>query len=96
MTYDPQANRRRPKPGTEDSAPVDALLGEPTANETSAPTHDDPPPEPAVTPAPADPPSDRWLLSSGVISAAGGVMALMVVRHLWKRNQSGQNPPSVE
>ena len=96
MAYDPQANRRRTKPGIEDPAPVDALLGEPAPNETSAPPHDDPPPEPAVTPKPADPPSDKLLVSSGLVSAAGGVMALMVVRHLWKRHQSGQNPTPAE
>ena len=96
MAYDPQANRRRPKPRTADSAPVDALLDQPVAGETSAPTQDDPPPEPAVTPAPADPPSDKLLVSSGVISVAGGFMALMVARYFWKRHQSGQKPPTAE
>lgn len=91
MAYDPQANHRRPKPAEEDPAPVDALLGESVADETApASPADDPPPEPAVTPAPADPPSDKLLVSSGVISAAGGVIALMVLRHLWKRHQRGQ------
>ena len=28
MAYDPQANRRRPKPTEKDPAPVDALLGD--------------------------------------------------------------------
>ncbi len=93
MAYDPQANRRRPKPDAEDPAPVDALMGEATEPaDTPASPPDDPPPEPAVTPAPADPPSDKLLVSSGVISAAGGIMALMVVRHLWKRHQRSETP----
>lgn len=93
MAYDPQANRRRPKPTDEDSAPVDALLGEST-DEPVAPASlpDDPPPEPAVTPAPADPPSDKLLVSSGVISAVGALVALLVLRHLWKRHQQTEAP----
>ncbi len=93
MAYDPQANRRRPKPADEDPAPVDALLGESSAAPVAPVSPpDDPPPEPAVTPPPADPPSDKLLVSSGVISAAGGLMALMVLRHLWKRHQQNEAP----
>jgi hypothetical protein len=72
---------------------VDALLGESTDEPGAPPSPpDDPPPEPAVTPEPADPPSDKLLISSGVISAAGGLMALMVLRHLWKRHQQPEVP----
>ncbi len=87
MAYDPQANRRRPKPEAAETAPVDALLGE--AAETAAPTGvpDDPPPTPAVTPAPADPPSDKLLLSSGVATALGSLLALLTLRHFWLRRR---------
>ena len=91
MAYDPQANHRRPKPDDGDPAPIDALLGA-SGGDPTAPAPDDPPPEPAVTPAPADPPSDTLLVSSGVISAVGGIMALMILRHLWKRRQQAEAP----
>jgi hypothetical protein len=84
MAYDPQATRRRPKPEADDTAPVDALLGEP-APATTAEIVDDPPPTPAVTPAPADPISDKLLISSGLAGAIGGLAALLALRHLWNR-----------
>jgi hypothetical protein len=88
MAYDPQATRRRPKPEGADTAPVDALLGEPVP---AAPVEvvDDPPPTPAVTPAPADPISDKLVISSGLVTAVGGIAALLALRHLWNRRRHG-------
>lgn len=86
MAYDPQANRRRPKPEPAGPAPVDALLGDDTPT-APAPLPDDPPPTPAVTPAPADPPSDRLLLSSGLAAAIGALAGALTLRHLWKRRR---------
>ena len=86
MAYDPQANHRRPKPEAEETAPVEALLGEP-APPIAGGVVDDPPPTPAVTPAPADPISDRLLISSGLAAAVGGVLALLTLRHLWNRRR---------
>ncbi len=95
MAYDPQANRRRPKPDTEETAPVDALLGDPTrpAAATSADpgptptTPDDPPPIPSVTPEPADPPPDALLINTGLAGAAMALIGLLVLRHLWLRHR---------
>ena len=91
MAYDPQANRRRPKPTDRDPAPVDALLGdEPTAPVEPAaptPTTEDPPPAPGVTPAPADPVPDSWVVSTGMGAAIGGLIALLTLRWLWKRSR---------
>ena len=86
MAYDPQANRRRPKPQAEETAPVEALLGSRTAAAPKV-VVDDPPPVPAVTPAPADPISDTLLISSGLATALGALVALLTLRHFWKRRQ---------
>jgi hypothetical protein len=84
MVYDPQANRRRPKPEAAETAPVDAILGKPAAPAIAA---DDPPPTPGVTPPVADPPSDKLLVSSGVATALGTLIALVALRHVWKRRR---------
>lgn len=84
MVYDPQAGRRRPKPDDGEAAPVDALLGSPAP---SVHVVDDPPPIPAVTPEPADPISDRVLISSGVATAVAGIVALFTLRHFWVRRR---------
>lgn len=86
MAYDPQANRRRPKPEEREPAPVEALLDE-TAPSTVAEIVDDPPPSPAVTPAPADPISDKLVISSGLATAIGGAIALLTLRHFWNRRR---------
>lgn len=99
MAYDPQANRRRPRPDVEDPAPVDAILGEapPVAPAASgAGVADDPPPSVAVTPEPADPPSDQLLLSTGVVGAIGGLLALLTLRHLWRRHRRAAADPVVD
>jgi len=93
MAYDPQARHRRPKPADDDPVPVDSLLGEPSAAESlgygepvsGGVPDDDPPPNPAVTPAPADPRSDRLLVSSGISSLIAAAAAAFVLRQLWKR-----------
>ena len=74
MAYDPQANRRRPKPTDKDPAPVDTLLG-------------DEPTGPSVTPTPADPVPDSWVLSTGMGAAVGAIVGLATLRWLWKRRQ---------
>ncbi|MCP4740600.1 MAG: hypothetical protein GY873_41110 [Bosea sp.] len=103
MAYDPQANRRRPRPDDDAPAPVDAILGEaPTAVGADwapgdgSPVADDPPPTPAVTPEPADPPSDQLLLTSGVATAIGGLIALLTLRHLWVRHRRRRAAAEVE
>lgn len=80
MVYDPQASRRRPQVDATDPAPVDAILGDAVL----AP--DDPSPTPAVTPEPADPVPDKLVVNTGVAAAAGGLFALLTLRHLWKRH----------
>lgn len=99
MAYDPQANRRRPTPAETDPAPVDALLGD-TPGATSGPESsggdrgsasriatDDPPPAVGVTPAPADPVPDSLVISTGMGAALGGLLGLLTLRWLWKRQQ---------
>lgn len=96
MAYDPQANRRRPKPGDSDPAPVDALLDDeaPTDDGSSAdgsshdgPNPEDPPPAPGVTPDPADPVPDVVLAGTGMAGIGAGVVLLLVLRWLWKRSR---------
>ncbi|MEM8707895.1 MAG: hypothetical protein AAGE98_15630 [Actinomycetota bacterium] len=88
MAYDPQANRRRPKPTDRDPAPVDALLGDaPAPAPAATPTVEDPPPAPGVTPAPADPVPDSWVLSTGMGAALGAIIGLFTLRWLWKRSR---------
>ena len=96
MAYDPQANRRRPKPAEADPAPVDALLGEsaepvstpqPDPGSASRIAVDDPPPAVGVTPAPADPVPDSLVISTGMGAAFAGLIGLVTLRWLWKRQQ---------
>ena len=87
MAYDPQANRRRPKPAEKDPAPVDALLGDEPTGPSVAPTVEDPPPGPGVTPTPADPVPDSWVLSTGMGAAVGAIIGLVTLRWLWKRGR---------
>jgi len=87
MAYDPQANRRRPKPTEQDPAPVDALLGNESTGPAVAPTVEDPPPGPGVTPTPADPVPDSWVLSTGMGAAVGAIIGLVTLRWLWKRHR---------
>lgn len=95
MAYDPQANRRRPRPDADQPAPVDALLGdEPAAGSGPAargPVLDYPPPTPAVTPEPADPPPDGLLLSTGLAAAGGALVTALVARHFWIRHRRRTN-----
>ncbi len=103
MAYDPQSQQRRPISDENDPTPIDSFLGsEPSALSghdqvatlgVALANDHDPPPVPAVTPAPADPPSDRLLASSGLAGAAGVVLALMVLRHLWRRRSKPKDSP---
>ena len=87
MVDDPQAKRRRPHPEAADPTPIDALLRkvEDSTPARSNGVANDPPPTPAVTPAPADPPSDTVLVNTGLAVAAIGLLVLLTLRHLWKR-----------
>ena len=87
MAYDPQANRRRPKPTAKDPAPVDVLLGDEPTGPAVAPTVEDPPPGPGVTPTPADPVPDSWVLSTSMGAAVGAIIGLVTLRWLWKRHR---------
>ena len=92
MAYDPQANRRRPRPDADAPAPVDALLGDPvppsSGGDGPGPVADDPPPSPAVTPAPADPVPDSLLVNTGIAGAVAAAVALLTLRHLWRRHRT--------
>lgn len=46
---------------------------------------EDPPPTPTVTPGPANPPPDKLLLNSALISAVGTLIGALVLRLVWKR-----------
>jgi hypothetical protein len=90
MAYDPQANHRRPKPADTDPAPIDALLGDAPDRDTepsSRKTTEDPPPAVGVTPAPADPVPDSLVISTGMGAAIGGLVGVLTLRWLWKRNK---------
>ena len=102
MAYDPQADRRRPKPKDAEPAPVDALLGDPVSDDDPTTTirgsasrivTDDPPPAVGVTPAPADPVPDSLVISTGMGAALGGVLGLLTMRWLWKRHQERRSEP---
>ncbi|MCQ3814633.1 MAG: hypothetical protein KTU85_09505 [Acidimicrobiia bacterium] len=82
MTYDPQAKRQRPKPATDGSAPVDALLFDANATASNA---EDPSAAPAVTPEPANPPADKLMLSSALGGAAAALIGAVMLRYLWQR-----------
>ena len=94
MAYDPQAGHRRPKPSDDDPAPIDALIGGDPLDEPvpANAVPDDPPPTPAVTPAPADPPPDTLLLNTGIAGAVATVVGLLTLRHLWRRRRARRAP----
>ena len=46
---------------------------------------EDSPPAPTVTPEPANPPPDKLLISSALVSAVGTLIGALVLRYLWKR-----------
>ncbi len=101
MAYDPQANRRRPRPDADEAAPVDALLGDPPppsaeATDEARPAPEDPPPSPSVTPEPADPPPDALLINTGIAGAAMALVGLLVLRHLWLRHRRRHTPPDAD
>jgi hypothetical protein len=96
MAYDPQRDRRRPRPGDEPT-PIEAILDAgapgpvgPNRDDSHQPFEsvpDDPPPIPSVTPQPADPWSDRLLFGMSISTIAGIVVALLVFRWLWVRGR---------
>lgn len=53
---------------------------------------DDPPPAPTVTPEPANPPPDKLLINSALISAVGTLIGALVLRFLWKRWLQNDRP----
>ena len=53
---------------------------------------DDPPPAPTVTPEPANPPPDKLLLNSALVSAVGTLISALVLRYLWKRWLRNDSP----
>ncbi len=100
MAYDPQAKHQRPKPILEGPAPVDALLASDTtifgdqgvrAGTADGSTEDDslmtdePLSTPAVTPEPANPPPDKLLLNSALVSVLSTLVGALLLRCLWKR-----------
>ena len=110
MVYDPQRDRRRPRPSGDEPAPIEAILdveppplaappgGEAPVTQSGAhdddrdrtssgPVVDDPPPDPSVTPQPADPWSDQLLFGASVSTIVGVIVALLVFRWLWVRSR---------
>ena len=63
--------------------------------EDSGVAHDQSP-TPAVTPEPANPPPDKLLLNSALVSALGALVGALVLRCLWKRwfRNSGPSMPA--
>ncbi len=53
---------------------------------------EDPPPAPTVTPGPANPPPDKLLINSALVSAVGTLIGALVLRYLWKRWFRNDNP----
>lgn len=90
MAYDPHRNRDqdRQHPDQEETSEVDAL---PDAEEPDGPAVNDdtaqqPPPQPSVTPTPADPWSDGQIYSTATVSTVVcAVIGLLILRWLWKR-----------
>ncbi len=54
-------------------------------SEEFPPVTEDPSPAPTVTPEPANPPPDKLLLNSALISAIGTLIGALVLRFVWKR-----------
>jgi hypothetical protein len=93
VTYDPQANRQRPKPKPDEAAPVDALIGTPVSDDpepSSSPTTKSPAtetlsPGPRVAPKPADPVPDSIVAGTGVLAVVGALIGLLGLRYFWRR-----------
>ena len=67
------------------STPDASTLSSRAADGEIPPIADDPPPSPAVTPEPANPPPDKLLLNSALAGAVGALVSALVLRYLWKR-----------
>ena len=104
MAYDPQRDRRRPRPSDDGPAPIETILDaeipEASASSTGDTEHgsgnpvpDDPPPDPSVTPQPADPWSDQLLFGVSISTIAGAVFAALVFRWLWVRSRRSKLTP---
>jgi hypothetical protein len=104
MAYDPQRDRRRPKPSDDGPAPIETILDADTRSasastagdtqdESGNPVPDDPPPDPSVTPQPADPWSDQLLFGVSISTIAGAVFAALVIRWLWVRSRRSKLTP---
>ena len=61
-------------------------------NEEFPPVTEDPPPAPTVTPEPANPPPDKLLINSALVSAVGTLIGALVLRYLWKRWLQSDSP----
>ncbi len=101
MAYDPQRDRRRPKPSGDEPAPIETILD---AEESTIPADraqssplpddpppDDPPPDPSVTPQPADPWSDNLLFGVSISTIVGAVAAALVFRWVWIRRRRSRS-----
>lgn len=86
MTYDPQAQRQRLNPTPDETAAIDALLGNADSEGPQADS-DGPqvPVAPAVTPDPADPPPDKLLLNSILTATAGVLLGAILLRWALRR-----------
>jgi hypothetical protein len=99
MAYDPQRDRRRPKPSGDEPAPIETILDAeestistvPSDRAPSSPVLDDPPPDPSVTPQPADPWSDKLLFGVSISTIVGTVAAALVFRWVWIRRRRSRS-----
>jgi hypothetical protein len=94
MVYDPQRDHRRPRPADGGPAPVEAILDVEPATvppHQNAPARDDPPPNPSVTPQPADPWPDRVFFGMSISTIVGGIVALVLFRWLWTRRRGSSS-----
>lgn len=63
-----------------------------TSDEELPPATENTPPALAVTPEPANPPPDKLLLNSALISAVGALIGALALRFLWKRWLQSDRP----
>lgn len=84
-------NPAQPETSPRTDTESDPLADTSADNESDTLDESELPPQPSVTPTPADPWSDRQIYSTATVSTAVAVIVgLLVLRWLWKRYQRRQ------